>query len=53
MAKAKLELSLSKTRFEELVYIMGDIDIAKFASEDATENIKTNFAENLEESVVK
>ena len=52
-AKAKLGWNPNKTTFEELVNLMVDSDMAKVASEGATEKVRTNLAEYLEKGLVK
>ena len=52
-AKAKLGWNPSKTSFEELVNIMVDSDMAKVASDRASEKVRTNLAEYLEKGIVK
>ena len=52
-AKAKLGWNPAKTSFEDLVNIMVDSDMAKVASEDAAEKVRTNLAEYLEKGIVK
>ncbi len=52
-AKAKLGWNPNKTRFEELVNLMVDSDMAKVASEGAAEKVRTNLAEYLEKGIVK
>ena len=43
----------SKTRFEELVRLMVESDMAKVAGEGAAAKIRTNLAEYLEKGIVK
>ena len=52
-AKAKLKWNPNKTRFEELVKLMVESDMAKVASEDAAMKVRTNLAEYLEKGIVK
>ena len=52
-AKTQLGWNPMKTRFEQLVKIMVDADMAKVAVERADEEIRTNLAEYLEKGIVK
>lgn len=55
-SKAKKELGwdpLKKTRFEDLVNLMVDADMAKVSIERLEEHAKTNLAEYLEKGIVK
>ncbi len=52
-AREKLGWNPSKTTFEELVNLMVDSDMAKVASDNVAEQVRTNLAEYLEKGVVK
>lgn len=52
-ARNELGWNPSKTPFEKLVKIMVDSDMAKVATERATEEVRTNLAEYLEKGIVK
>ena len=55
-SKAKKELGwdpLKKTKFEDLVNLMVDADMAKVSLERLEEHAKTNLAEYLEKGIVK
>ena len=55
-AKAKRELGwdpLQKTRFEDLVNLMVDADMAKVSIESIESHVRTNLAEYLEKGMVK
>lgn len=52
-AKAELGWDPGKTRFEELVRIMVEADMAKVAVERAGDHVRTNLAEYLEKGIVK
>lgn len=55
-SKAKRELGWDpskKTKFEELVNLMVDADMAKVSIERVEEHVKTNLAEYLEKGLVK
>ena len=52
-AKAKLGWDPGKTKFEELVRLMVESDMAKVASEGAAAKVRTNLAEYLEKGIVK
>ena len=54
-SKARRELGWnpSKTKFEDLVRLMVDSDMAKVAGEGAAAKVRTNLAEYLEKGIVK
>lgn len=52
-AKSKLGWNPVKTSFEELVKMMVDADMEKIAVERASEQVKLNLAEYLEQGIVK
>ena len=52
-AKAKLGWDPGKTKFEDLVRLMLESDMAKVASEGAAAKVRTNLAEYLEKGIVK
>lgn len=52
-AKRILGWNPSKTRFDRLVKMMVDSDMAKVASEDAAAKVRVNLAEYLEKGIVK
>ena len=52
-AKTKLDWNPTKTSFEELVRLMVKADMEKIAVERASEQVKLNLAEYLEQGIVK
>lgn len=52
-ARERLGWNPAKTSFKQLVKIMVDSDMAKVASESASEKVKQNLAEYLEKGIVK